>query len=225
MIRTRFAPSPTGELHIGGARTALFNFLFARAAKKDGQFVLRIDDTDSERSRPEYERKLMEDLRWLGLDWDEGPDMGLPVPYRQSERGKFYAEALESLRGRGAVYPCFCSEERLETLRKTQLASGEPPRYDGACRALPPEEVGRRIAAGEKPCFRFALPGNTIAFHDLVRGDLSFTPDSMGDFVVARSDKGWWKVWQKVNGKFYLRPKAFQNAADAKDYAAELVGA
>ncbi|MDR1873837.1 MAG: glutamate--tRNA ligase [Synergistaceae bacterium] len=187
MIRTRFAPSPTGELHIGGARTALFNFLFARGAGAEGRFVLRIDDTDAERSRVEYERRLMEELLWLGLDWDEGPDRGLSISYRQSERGLFYDGALSNLRARAAVYPCFCSEERLAALRKEQLARGEPPRYDGLCRSLPRDEVERRMAGGERPCWRFALPQKTIAFHDMVRGDLSFAPD-MGDFVVARSD-------------------------------------
>lgn len=187
-VRTRFAPSPTGELHIGGARTALFNFLFTRSAGADGKFILRIDDTDRERSRPEYELQMMEDLRWLGLEWDEGPDMRLSVPYRQSERGRFYDEMLETLRAQGAVYPCFCSEERLEALRKEQLSGGEPPRYDGTCRHMTPQEAACRINAGEKPCLRFALPDRTIVFHDLVRGDISFAPDAMGDFVVTRSD-------------------------------------
>jgi glutamyl-tRNA synthetase len=185
MIRTRFAPSPTGELHIGGARTALFNFLLARGGK--GQFILRIDDTDKERSRPEYEKQLIEDLRWLRLDWDEGPDSGLSVPYRQSERGAFYDEILRSLREEGKVYPCFCSEERLEALRREQHLRGEPPRYDGRCRALAPSEVRRRIDGGEIPCWRFALPDAAIIFDDAVRGRLSFT-EGMGDFIVARSD-------------------------------------
>jgi glutamyl-tRNA synthetase len=192
-IRTRFAPSPTGDLHIGGARTALFNFLFAHkhAQNAGGAFVLRIDDTDTERSKPEYERHLMEDLRWLGLDWDEGPDVGGPfAPYRQSERGSFYEEVLASLRAMGAIYPCFCSEERLEALRGEQAARGEPPRYDGRCRRLPPGEAKKRMASGssEKPCWRFAMPEETIWFHDEVRGDLSFAPGGIGDFVVARSD-------------------------------------
>ena len=190
MVRTRFAPSPTGELHIGGARTALFNFLLARGS--GGQFVLRIDDTDQERSRPEYETQLMEDLRWLRLHWDEGPDGGssgnASVPYRQSQRGALYDENLGLLRKEGKVYPCFCSEERLEALRKEQHSRGEPPRYDGCCRRLAPEEARRRIHGGETPCWRFALPGGTIAFDDAVRGRLSFASEGMGDFVVARSD-------------------------------------
>mgnify|MGYP001011800760 CR=1 FL=1 len=147
MIRTRFAPSPTGELHIGGARTALFNFLLARSAGEQGRFVLRIDDTDAERSRREFELKLMEDLRWLGLDWDEGPDGPGGVPCRQSERLGLYAEWMSRLREAGAVYPCFCSDERLGALRREQAARGEPPRYDGRCRALSSGEVERRIAS------------------------------------------------------------------------------
>jgi glutamyl-tRNA synthetase len=189
-VRTRFAPSPTGDLHIGGARTALFNFLFARKFAANGAFMLRIDDTDKERSRPEYERHLMEDLLWLGLEWDEGPDRGGPfAPYRQSERASFYEEILKSLREMGAIYPCFCSEERLEALRKEQAARGEPPRYDGRCRSLLPGEAERRTASGgEKPCWRFSLPEEKIRFHDEVRGEVSFAPGGMGDFVVARSD-------------------------------------
>ena len=187
MIRTRFAPSPTGDLHIGGARTALFNFLLAEKAGAEGSFILRIDDTDAERSRPEYEVRLMEDLRWLGLSWDEGPDMGLAVPYRQSQRLGLYAEVLQRLRDVGVAYPCFCSEERLELLRGEQLAKGEPPRYDGLCRRIPPEEAGSRIHCGEKPCWRFALPRTSVAFHDEIRGALSFASETMGDFVLARS--------------------------------------
>jgi glutamyl-tRNA synthetase len=190
-VRTRFAPSPTGELHIGGARTALFNFLLARGAK--GKFVLRIDDTDKERSRPQYERQLMEDLEWLGLHWDEGPDKGLAVPYRQSERTSFYEDALRTLREKERVYPCFCSEARLEALRKEQLSRGEPPRYDGLCRHLSRQQAARKIDEGETPCWRFALFDQSdapVTFHDAVRGDLSFSSGDMGDFVAARSDGG-----------------------------------
>ncbi|MDR1377583.1 MAG: glutamate--tRNA ligase [Synergistaceae bacterium] len=189
-VRTRFAPSPTGELHIGGARTALFNFLLARGA--NGKFVLRIDDTDRERSRPQYERQLMEDLRWLGLHWDEGPDLdkSMPVSYRQSERTSFYKDALETLRKKELVYPCFCSEARLETLRKEQLSRSEPPRYDGLCRRLSHQQVARKIDEGEKPCWRFILPSVPVTFHDAVRGNLTFSPGDMGDFVAERSDGG-----------------------------------
>ncbi|MDR1733130.1 MAG: glutamate--tRNA ligase [Synergistaceae bacterium] len=189
-IRTRFAPSPTGDLHIGGARTALFNFLFARGAGEKGCFILRIDDTDRERSSVEYEARIMEDLRWLGLEWDQGPgrpDFSGKGPWRQSERARFYEEALSALREKDAVYPCFCSEKRLEDLRERQMAKALPPRYDGACRAIPREEALRRIEKGERYCWRFALPDRTLSFHDQARGELSFAPN-MGDFVVTRSD-------------------------------------
>lgn len=188
MIRTRFAPSPTGELHIGGARTALFNFLFARSAGKEGHFVLRIDDTDAERSRRDFEVRLMEDLRWLGLNWDEGPDVSGAVPYRQSERLGIYAEWLGRLRDAGAAYPCFCSDGRLDTLRREQLERGEPPRYDGCCRNLSSTEAKRRIASGERPCWRFALRDEDIAFEDAVRGAQFFPAGTIGDFVLERSD-------------------------------------
>ncbi|GHV37573.1 glutamate--tRNA ligase [Synergistales bacterium] len=186
-IRTRFAPSPTGLLHIGGARTALFNFLLAKK-EPDGAFILRVDDTDMERSKPEYERGIMEDLRSLGLDWDEGPDKGGDYPYRQSERAHIYNEVFDSLRKNASVYPCFCSEERLDALRKDQAAAGAAPRYDGLCRHLARTEIDARIAKGEKPCWRFAMPDKTILFHDEIRGDLSFSPESIGDFVAVRGD-------------------------------------
>ena len=188
MIRTRFAPSPTGELHIGGARTALFNFLFARSAGERGRFVLRIDDTDAERSRKAFELQIMEDLRWLGLEWDEGPDGFGGASYRQSERLSLYAEWMRRLRDAGAVYPCFCSDERLEALRREQLGRGEPPRYDGCCRALSPGEAERRAAAGERPCWRFALGEEAIVFEDAVRGEQVFPAGTLGDFVLERSD-------------------------------------
>ena len=180
LVRTRFAPSPTGELHIGGARTALFNFLFARA--NSGEFLLRIDDTDVERSRREYEKLLLSELSWLGLSWDNQPE-------RQSERGDIYNKWLDELKERGAVYPCFCSEERLEAMRAEQLAKGEPPRYDNSCRKISRDEAEARIKAGEKFCWRLALPENYIAkFDDLVQGHREFTAENIGDFVIQRSD-------------------------------------
>ncbi|MCR5346408.1 MAG: glutamate--tRNA ligase [Fretibacterium sp.] len=187
MIRTRFAPSPTGELHIGGARTALFNYLFARSM--GGQFLLRIDDTDAERSRREHESQLLEDLRWLGLTWDAGPDIPSESSFRQSERGEFYEQWMNRLREVGAVYPCFCTEERLAALREEQSSRGEPLRYDGCCRSLPPQEAQRRMEAGERPCWRLALPeGYSVSFDDVVRGPQSFPAGTMGDFVVQRND-------------------------------------
>ncbi|GHS93789.1 glutamate--tRNA ligase [Synergistales bacterium] len=186
-IRTRFAPSPTGLLHIGGARTALFNFLLAKR-EPGGAFVLRVDDTDAKRSKREYETSIMEDLRSLGLDWDEGPDKGGDYPYRQSERTHIYNEILDKLRKSGDVYPCFCSPDRLDALHKDQAAAGEAPRYDGLCRHIASSEAEARVAMGEKPCWRFAMPDKTICFHDSVRGDLSFSPQSVGDFVALRGD-------------------------------------
>ncbi|NLL36201.1 MAG: glutamate--tRNA ligase [Fretibacterium sp.] len=184
MIRTRFAPSPTGELHIGGARTALFNYLFAHS-KPEGCFLLRVDDTDRARSLPEFERGILADLKWLGLDWDEGP-------YRQSERLPLYESSLCKLREKGAVYPCFCSEERLACLRDDQLRRGEPPRYDGLCRDLSEAERERRLQElreeGREPCWRFALSSSTTVFKDRVKGEVTFPAGSMGDFVVVRSD-------------------------------------
>jgi nondiscriminating glutamyl-tRNA synthetase len=183
--RVRFAPSPTGRLHVGGARTALFNWLFAR--HHGGAFVLRIEDTDAERSTRDSERSLLEDLRWLGLDWDEGPDVGGPhAPYRQSERLSLYAAAGTRLRDRGRVYPCFCSDDLLAERRAAQRAAGIEPRYDGACRDLPPAEAARR-AAGEAHTLRFAVPGGTVRFHDRIRGPMAIESDTVGDFVLLRS--------------------------------------
>ncbi|MBQ4418943.1 MAG: glutamate--tRNA ligase [Synergistaceae bacterium] len=181
LVRTRFAPSPTGELHIGGARTALFNYLFAKS-NLNGEFLLRIDDTDSERSKREYEDLLLSELNWLGLKWDNKPE-------RQSERKNIYDKWLDELKQRGAVYPCFCSEDKLEAMRDAQLAKGEPPHYDNSCRDLPREEVEERIKAGEKFCWRLALPENYIAsFDDAVQGHREFAADNIGDFVIYRSD-------------------------------------
>nr|MCR4817857.1 glutamate--tRNA ligase [Fretibacterium sp.] len=187
MICTRFAPSPTGELHIGGARTALFNYLFARSA--GGQFFLRIDDTDAERSRREYEGKLLDDLHWLGLKWDAGPDIPSDTFFRQSERKEIYAQWMNRLQEAGLVYPCFCTEERLAVLREEQTVHGEPPRYDGCCRSLSFQEAQQRMKAGERPCWRLALPEDYSAvFDDAVRGPQTFPAGTMGDFVVQRSD-------------------------------------
>ena len=163
---TRFAPSPTGHLHLGNARTALFSHLAARSA--GGRFVLRIEDTDAGRSDPALVRRLLDDLRWLGFDWDEGPDRGGPhAPYLQSERGPVYAAALEALETAGRAYPCFCTPDELGLARRAQLAAGRPPRYAGTCAALPQDEVKRRMAAGATPAFRFRVPaGRAISFED-----------------------------------------------------------
>jgi glutamyl-tRNA synthetase/nondiscriminating glutamyl-tRNA synthetase len=184
----RFAPSPTGHLHVGNARTALFNWLLAR--RHGGAFVLRIEDTDTERSTRESEQSILEDLRWLGLDWDEGPDVGGPFgPYRQSERLERYQEAAQELIGRGEAYACFCTPAQLETERQAALAAGHPPKYSGRCRSLGPDESARRIAAGEPWATRFVIPiARDVTFRDEVRGDVTFSTEVIGDPVIVRSD-------------------------------------
>lgn len=185
---TRFAPSPTGELHLGNARTALFNQLLARRA--GGRFLLRVEDTDSERSHEAHTRALLADLAWLGIEWDAGPDReDARGPYRQSQRGALYAQELAALERAGAVYPCFCTPLELSLARRSQLAAGRPPRYAGTCRDLPPAERARRIAAGVPATLRFRVPGGErIEFIDLVHGPQSFASDDIGDFVVRRAD-------------------------------------
>ena len=185
---TRFAPSPTGELHLGNARTALFNQLLARRA--GGRFLLRVEDTDSERSHEAHTRALLADLAWLGIEWDAGPDReDARGPYRQSQRGALYAQELAALERAGAVYPCFCTPLELSLARRSQLAAGRPPRYAGTCRDLPPAERSRRIAAGVPATLRFRVPGGErIEFIDLVHGPQSFASDDIGDFVVRRAD-------------------------------------
>ena len=187
-MRVRFAPSPTGQLHVGNARTALFNWLLAHG--KDGTFVLRIEDTDAERSTRESEQSILEDLRWLGLDWDEGPDVGGPHgPYRQSERLHLYTSYANELLASGHAYYCFCTPDALEADRQTDLAAGRPPKYHGTCRSLPLDEAQRRIEGGERPVVRFRVPeAEEIKFQDLVRGEVVFSTEVIGDFVIVRSD-------------------------------------
>jgi len=186
-VRVRFAPSPTGGLHVGSARTALFNWLFARHA--GGVVVLRIDDTDVARSETRHEESILEDLRWLGLDWDEGPDTGGPVgPYRQSERLERYRAAAAALLASGHAYHCFCTGERLEALRAEQRAAGVTPRYDRRCAALSREEAGGRLAAGEPAAVRFAVPGAEVAVDDALRGVVTVGAGALGDFIILRSD-------------------------------------
>ena len=186
--RIRFAPSPTGHLHVGNARTALFNWLLAR--RHSGPFILRIEDTDTERSTRASEDRIKADLRWLGLDWDEGPDVGGPHgPYRQSERGTRYRAAADALRAAGSAYYCFCTTEVLEAERASALAAGQPPRYSGRCRSLDPGEASARVAQGVPAAVRFAVPaGDDVTFRDLVRGDVTFRRDVIGDPVMLRSD-------------------------------------
>jgi nondiscriminating glutamyl-tRNA synthetase len=187
-MRVRFAPSPTGQLHVGNARTALFNWLLAHG--HDGTFVLRIEDTDAERSTRESEQSILDDLRWLGLEWDEGPDIGGPHgPYRQSERLHLYASYANELLGAGHAYWCFCSPAKLEAERKAMLAAGRPPRYSGTCRNIAADDARARIDAGERPVIRFKIPLSTVvSFTDLVRGEVTFNTDVIGDPVLVRSD-------------------------------------
>ena len=188
-MRLRFAPSPTGQLHVGNARTALFNWLLARG--QGGTFILRIEDTDMERSSRESETAILEDLRWMGLDWSEGIDAaGAHGPYRQTERLHMYRAYAVELLSSGAAYFCFCSAEQLEADRQSALASGRPPKYVGRCRDLSRDDARRRIEAGEKAVIRFRVPeGNRdIVFNDLVRGEVRFNTDVIGDPVLVRSD-------------------------------------
>jgi glutamyl-tRNA synthetase len=187
-MRVRFAPSPTGHLHVGNARTALFNWLLARG--QGGTFVLRIEDTDLERSTRVSESRILEDLRWMGLQWDEGVEAGGSMgPYRQSERFDLYRQHTTDLLASGHAYLCFCSAEKLEAERQAQLAAGQPPRYAGTCRALDRQESARRQASGEPAVVRLRVPANRdVVFDDIVRGAVNFHTDQIGDPVLVRSD-------------------------------------
>ena len=186
-VRVRFAPSPTGPLHLGGARTALFNWLYAR--NRGGTFILRIENTDAVRSSEAHEESILSDLHWLGLDWEEGPKVGGPYgPYRQDERVEIHRKALEQLQQDGAIYPCFCSLEQIETTRRQQMERGEPPRYPGTCRGLDPDVARERLEQGQKHTWRFALPAREYIVRDLIRGEVKFDLAGLGDFVVMRTD-------------------------------------
>jgi nondiscriminating glutamyl-tRNA synthetase len=185
-VRVRFAPSPTGQLHIGNVRTALFNWLFAR--QKGGSFILRIEDTDVERSEARYETQLMEDLKWLGIDWDEGPDVGGPYPpYRQSDKMDVYRVYAERLIQEGKAYYCFCSAEELEREREQALKEQRQPIYSGKCRNIDLGEAERRRAAGEPAAIRLKIPEHPIRFHDIVRGDVEFSNEVVSDPIIVRS--------------------------------------
>ncbi|MDR1713746.1 MAG: glutamate--tRNA ligase [Coriobacteriales bacterium] len=189
-VRVRFAPSPTGHLHIGGARTAIYNWAFAR--RQGGSFILRIEDTDPERSTVENTAQILRSLRWLGLDWDEGPEVGGQYgPYLQTERFEFYRQALEQLQAKGAVYPCFCSPEELEERREAALAAGKSNiGYDRSCRDLPADEVAERLKLGEPHTWRLKIPldHGPVSFEDEVFGTTTFPIDQLDDFVLFRSD-------------------------------------
>ncbi|MHB1936898.1 MAG: glutamate--tRNA ligase [Acidobacteriaceae bacterium] len=191
--RVRFAPSPTGQLHVGNARTALYNWLFAR--RFGGDFLLRIEDTDIERSEARYEAQLLEDLRWLGLDWDEGPEARNPArngdgqygPYRQSERLEIYREHTDRLLSEGRAYRCFCSTEQLDREREQAIAGHSPQVYSGRCRNISPDESNARAAAGEPFAVRLKIGPDPIAFHDIVRGAVEFAADAVSDPILVRS--------------------------------------
>ena len=187
-MKVRFAPSPTGQLHVGNARTALFNWLFARG--QGGTFILRIEDTDTERSTRASEMAILRDLRWLGLDWDEGPDVDGPHgPYRQSERLHLYQSYAAELMNASRAYYCFCSTTQLEAERQEALATGRPAHYAGTCRRLSKEQAAARVAAGERPAIRFRVPdGRDVTFTDVVRGEVRFHADVIGDPVIVRAD-------------------------------------
>ncbi len=185
--RLRFAPSPTGHLHIGGARTALFNWAYAR--RTGGTFVLRIEDTDRERSSEAYERSILEGLHWLGIQWDEGPDVGGPFgPYRQTERFDRYHAAAARLVREGQAYECFCSSARLESLREEQSRAGLTPAYDRRCRDLSPAERAGRRAAGEAPVIRFRVPEGETRVLDSIAGEVVFRNAEIDDWVMVRSE-------------------------------------
>ncbi|MGN6549271.1 MAG: glutamate--tRNA ligase [Pararhizobium sp.] len=186
--RVRIAPSPTGEPHVGTAYTALFNYLFARHT--GGTFILRIEDTDATRSTREYEQNVLDALKWTGLSWAEGPDVGGPYgPYRQSERKHLYGEYVDALLHKGHAFKCFCSPARLEKMREEQRARGEPPRYDGHCLRLTAEEVSAKEAAGEVPVVRMMVPDEgSCKFNDWVYGEVEIPWDSVDMQVVMKAD-------------------------------------
>jgi glutamyl-tRNA synthetase len=186
-IRGRFAPSPTGPLHVGNARTALLAWLDVRS--RGGRLVMRVEDLDGPRVRPGLEARILDELRWLGLDWDEGPDVGGPLgPYRQSERAAIHAAALDRLRRAGLAYPCFCSRAEISQASQAPHASDEGPRYPGTCRDLSPAEQASR-AERRRPAWRFRVPDGPVSFPDRFHGECSFdVAATVGDFVVARAD-------------------------------------
>lgn len=187
-VRVRYAPSPTGHLHIGNARTALFNYLFARS--QGGKFIIRIEDTDQKRNIEGGEESQLRHLQWLGIDWDESIDKdGGYGPYRQSERNDIYKKYYDELLEKDLAYKCYCTAEELEEEREAQIARSEMPRYSGKCSHLSKEEEDKLIAEGREPSIRFRVPkGEMIKFNDMVKGDISFETDGIGDFVIVKKD-------------------------------------
>ncbi len=187
-VRVRFAPSPTGNLHLGGARTALFNFIFAR--QKKGTFILRIEDTDKERSKPEFTKDILDQLKWLNLNWDEGPIF-------QSKRGELYKSSIEKLLKKGLAYYCFCSKEALRQLREHQLQRGQPPCYPGICRTISLTQAIKRLEKGEKAIVRLKVGERQLSFNDLIRGQVKFNTSLLGDFSLAKVQNG--EIWPLYN--------------------------
>lgn len=187
-VRVRYAPSPTGHLHIGNARTALFNYLFAR--NQNGKFIVRIEDTDLKRNVEGGVENQLTFMKWLGIEWDESIDVGGSFgPYRQTERIDIYKEYVQQLIERGLAYKCYCTEEELEQEREEQIARGENPRYSGKHRNLTQEEQKAFEAEGRVPSIRFKVPeGKTYTFQDMVKGEVSFHSDDFGDFVIVKKD-------------------------------------
>ena len=187
MIKTRFAPSPTGRLHVGNVRTALFAYLYARHT--GGKFVLRIEDTDLDRSLAEYTKILLNDLRWLGLEWDEGPDVGGPEPsYLQSERLSIYKDYAQRLIDEGFAYNCYCTTEEIEASKQKAIAAGKPPHYDGKCKNLTEAQKKQYRDEGRTPVVRFIADDADYVFEDLVKGEVKFPRGMVGDFVIMRSN-------------------------------------
>ncbi|BAI80540.1 glutamyl-tRNA synthetase [Deferribacter desulfuricans SSM1] len=186
-VRVRFAPSPTGHIHVGNVRTALFNYLFAK--HNNGKFILRIEDTDLERSTKESENLIYEDLQWLGLDWDEGPIKGGDYgPYRQTERFDIYKKYVDKLLEEGKAYKCFCSKEELEEKKERALKEGKPPRYNGKCRNLNENQIEELEKKGVKPSIRFKVEDEDVVVNDLIKGEITFNTDAFGDFIIVRPD-------------------------------------
>ncbi|MEI6295131.1 MAG: glutamate--tRNA ligase family protein, partial [Actinomycetes bacterium] len=186
-VRVRFAPSPTGELHVGNIRTALFDWAYARHT--GGKFVFRIEDTDTERVTDEYIQAALGTLRWLGLDWDEGPEVGGDYgPYLQSQRLDIYAKYAQQFLDTGFAYHCYCSSEELEAVREAQRAANVAPGYNGHCRNLTPQQVADFVGLGRKPVVRMLMPEGSTTFTDLIRGEVSFDHNFVPDFVLVRND-------------------------------------
>ncbi len=186
--RVRFAPSPTGDLHVGNARTALFNWLFAK--RYGGDFILRIEDTDQERTSPVFEKNILEDLKWLSIEWEEGPEKGGSLgPYHQIQRLDIYDKYTKELVSAGKVYPCYCTEEELEAERASLLSMRMMPRYTGKCKRLTDREREALESRGRKPALRFSVDKGTIEFKDLIRREMKFDGDAIGDFIIVRSNR------------------------------------